>query len=182
MDATAAGPAPGMPKKADGGEAGALELSAWENFLRSPHTVIRLPGQSPIKLATDRVRARPAVSPNLSFMIGMNAIGLGVWGLLFPNSVKRTLGVRSPPGLVRAVFGARELWSGYSLAGDPTRVDVLWARVAADAFDIAALAALTGRSNPKRGAARVALGAVVAIAALDLVTAVRLSTVQRNCA
>jgi hypothetical protein len=180
MDATA-GPAPGMPKSLEG-DGTALELSAWENFLRSPHTVIRLPGQPAIKLATDRVRARPAVSPNLSMMIGVNAIGLGVWGLFFANGVKKALGVRSPPGVVRAIFGARELWSGYSLAGDPTRVDVLWARVAADAFDIAALAALAGPSNPKRGNARLALGAVLGIAALDLVTAVRMSTVQRNCA
>ena len=158
------------------------ELSGWENFLRSPHTVLRLPGQPPIRLATDRVRARPAVSPNLSFMIGVTAIGLGMWGTLFPGSVKRTLGVRSPENVVRAIFGARELWSGYSLAGDPTRVEVLWARVAGDVFDIAALAGLSGPSNAKRGAARLALGAVLGIAALDLVTAVRMSTVQRNCA
>ena len=83
---------------------------------------------------------------------------------------------------MRAVFGARELWSGYSLAGDPTRIDVLWARVAADVFDIAALSALSGPGNPKRGNARLALGAVIAIAGLDLVTALRMSTVQRNCA
>ena len=168
---------------ASGATSGATPvLSCWENFLRSPHTILRLPGQPPIKLATDRVRARPAVSPNLSFMIGVTAIGLGVWGSLFPGSVKRTLGVRSPEGAVRAVFGARELWSGYSLAGDPTRIDVLWARVAADVFDIAALSALSGPSNPKRGNARLALGAVIAIAGLDLVTALRMSAVQRNCA
>ena len=160
----------------------ASELSGWENFLRSPYTVLRLPGQPPVKLATDRVRARPAVSPNLSFVIGVTAIGLGTWGSLFPGSVKRTLGVRSPEGVVRAIFGARELWSGYSLAGDPTRTGVLWARVAADAFDLAALAGLCGPGNPKRGNARLALGAVLGIAALDLVTAARMSAVQRNCA
>ena len=115
-------------------------------------------------------------------MIGVTAIGLGMWGSLFPGSVKRTLGVRSSENAVRALFGVRELWSGYSLAGDPTRTGVLWARVAGDVFDIAALATLVRPSNPKRGAARVALGAVTAIAALDLVTAVRMSTVQRNCA
>ena len=157
-------------------------ITPLENFLRSPSTTIRLPGRPPVHLATDRVRARPAISPNLSFMIGVTAIGLGMWGSLFPGSVKRTLGVRSPEGVVRAVFGARELWSGYSLAGDPTRKDVLWARVAADVFDIAVLAGLSGPSNPKRGNARLALGAVLGIAALDLVTAVRMSTVQRNCA
>ena len=161
---------------------GSPELKGLENFLRSPHTVLRLPGQPPIKLATDRVRARPAVSPNLSSMIGVTAIGLGMWGSLFPGSVKRTFGIRSSETAVRALFGARELWSGYSLAGDPTRIDVLWTRVAGDVFDIAALATLARPTNPKRGAARLALGAVTAIAALDLVTAVRMSTVQRNCA
>jgi hypothetical protein len=158
------------------------ELSAWENFLRSPHTVIRLPGRPPMRLATDSVRARPAVTPQLSMLIGMTAIGLGVWGALFPRSVKRALGVTAPTAAVVGVFGARELWSGFKLAEDPTRIGVLWARVGADVFDIAVLNALNNPSNPKRGNARLALGAVVAITALDVLTAVRMSAVQRNCA
>jgi hypothetical protein len=156
-------------------------LSAWENFLRSPHTVLRLPGQRPLRLATDNVRAKPAVTPQLSMMIGMTAIGLGMWGTLFPKSVKRTLGVAAPTAAVVGLFGARELWSGFKLAEDPTRSGVLWARVGADVFDIAALMALTRPSNPKRGNARLALGAVLAITALDVVTAARMSDVQRNC-
>jgi hypothetical protein len=158
------------------------ELSSWENFLRSPHTVIRLPGRPPLRLATDHVRAKPAVTPQLSMMIGVTAIGLGVWGALFPKSVKRTLGVPAPAALIVGLFGARELWSGFSLAGDPTRIGVLWARVGADVFDIAALGALSSPANPKRSNARVALGAVLAITALDVLTAVRMSAVQRNCA
>jgi hypothetical protein len=158
------------------------ELSAWENFLRSPHTAIRLPGRPPLRLATDSVRARPAVTPQLSMMIGLTAIGLGVWGAVFPKSVKRTLGIPAPAAVVVALFGARELWSGFSLAGDPTRVGVLWARVGGDVFDIATLAALSSPTNPKRPNARLALGAVLAITALDVLTAVRMSTVQRNCA
>lgn len=157
-------------------------MSAWENFLRSPHTVLRLPGRAPMRLATDRVRAKPAVTPQLSMMIGMTAIGLGVWGTLFPRSVKRTLGVSAPAPAVAALFGARELWSGFKLAEDPTRVGVLWARVGADVFDIAALTSLSTPGNPKRGNARLALGAVLAITALDVLTAVRMSAVQRNCA
>jgi hypothetical protein len=156
-------------------------MSAWENFLRSPHTVLSLPGRPPMRLATDRVRAKPAVTPQLSMLIGMTAIGLGVWGSLFPRSVKRTLGVTAPTAAVVSLFGARELWSGFKLAEDPTRVGVLWARVGADLFDIAALAALSNPANPKRGNAGLALGAVLAITALDVVTAVRMSTVQRNC-
>ena len=158
------------------------EVSAWENFLRSPHTVIRLPGRPPMRLATDRVRAKPAVTPQISMMIGMTAIGLGVWGALFPRSVKRTLGITAPTAVVVGAFGARELWSGFKLAEDPTRTGVLWARVGADVFDIAVLTALSNPSNPKRGNAGLALGAVVAITALDVLTAVRMSAVQRNCA
>jgi hypothetical protein len=158
------------------------EISARENFLRSPHTMIRLPGRPPMRLATDNVRAKPAVTPQVSMMIGMTAIGLGVWGALFPRSVKRTLGIAAPTSAVVALFGARELWSGFSLSGDPTRSGVLWARVAGDIFDIAVLTALSNPGNPKRGNARLALGAVLAITALDAVTAVRMSAVQRNCA
>jgi hypothetical protein len=80
------------------------------------------------------------------------------------------------------VFGARELWSGFKLAEDPTRTGVLWTRVGADVFDIAALTMLSNPANPKRGNARIALGAVFAITALDVLTAVRMSAVQRNCA
>ena len=135
-----------------------------------------------MRLATDNVRAKPAISPQVSMMIGVTAIRLGVWGALFPRSVKRALGIsarapRSPPCSARGSCGAAS-----ALAGDPTRTEVLWARVGADVFDIAVLSALSNPGNPKRGNARVALGAVVAITALDAVTAVRLSAVQRNCA
>lgn len=147
---------------------------------RSP--TISLPlGRKRIQLATDRVRAAPAVTPTLSGAIGMTAIGLGVAGLFFPRQVARALGVNAPAAVIQSVFGLRELWSGYSLVGDPTRSDVLWARVGGDAFDIVALSALDRRSNPRRGTARAALGFVLAVTALDVFTAVRMSTVQRNC-
>lgn len=168
------------PLGARGGPA--PQLSAWENFLRSPRAVLRLPGRPPMRLATDAVRAKPAVAPQLSMMIGMTAIGLGAWGAFFPRSVKRLLGVPAPAAAIFALFGARELWSGFKLAEDPTRTEVLWARVGADLFDIAVLAALDHPENPKRRAARGALGAVLAITALDVGTAVRMSAVRRNCA
>jgi hypothetical protein len=158
------------------------EPSAWDNFLRSPHTAIRWPGRPPIRLATDTVRARPAVTPQVSMMIGMTAIGLGVWGSLFPRSVKRTFGIAAPAAAVFGAFGARELWSGVKLAEDPTRTGVLWTRVGADVFDIAVLTALSRPNNPKRGNARLALAAVIAITALDILTATRMSAVKRNCA
>jgi hypothetical protein len=144
---------------------------------------VNLPiGDRRASLFSDRVRARPAVTPQLSFMIGQTAVGLGIWGTLFPNSVKKALGVDAPTSTVQALFGARELWSGVTLMSDPTKSQMLWTRVAGDIFDIAVLASLDKPENPKRGTAKAALGFVLAVTALDLITAVRMSTVKRTCA
>lgn len=153
---------------------------ALQRFARAPRITLPI-GKARIEVATDRVRARPAVTPTLSGMIGLTAISLGAAGLLFPRSLSRALDLRAPAPAVQALFGARELWSGYSLVGDPTKSGVLWARVAGDVFDIAALRALDRPDNARRGNARAALGFVLAVTALDVVTAVRMSTVKRTC-
>lgn len=131
-------------------------------------------------LFTDRVRARPAVSPQVSFMLGQNAIGLGIWGLLAPKGVNRVLGLQCSPRTTQVLFGARELASGMALFSDPTRSGALWARVAGDAFDIAVLSRQTRRDRPKHRNARLALGVVLAVTAIDLIAAVRLTNVKRN--
>jgi len=131
-------------------------------------------------LATDRVRARPAVSPQVSFMLGQTAIGLGLWGLLAPKAVNRFLGLRGSPQATQMLFGAREMATGMALFSDPTRTSALWSRVAGDAFDIAVLSALTSVRNPKRKNARMALGVVLAVTALDVVTAFRMTNVRRD--
>lgn len=146
----------------------------------SPTRTFRLPGGKTMTLSTDRVRATPAVTPQVSFGLGQNAIGLGLWGLFAPKGVNRFLGLQCSPQTTQALFGAREMATGMALFSDPTRASVLWARVAGDAFDIAVLSRLTRRTNPKHGNARLALGVVLAVTALDLVAAIRLSNVKRN--
>jgi hypothetical protein len=153
----------------------------WEKFARSPQARLPLGRGKKLTVHVDRVRAKPAISPQLSFQIGVTAIGLGLWGSLFPNHVKKTLGIRAPAPVVQAIFGARELVTGYSLAGDPTKSGMLWARVAGDVFDIVALKALDNRRNPQRGTVRAALGFVLLVTALDAVTAARMSNVKRTC-
>lgn len=152
-----------------------------QRMARSPRVTVPTLSKE-MKLATDRVRARPAISPTLSMNIGMTAIGLGIWGVMFPNSVRRALGVTAPAPLVQALFGLRELATGYALAGDPTKSEVLWARVAGDAFDIAVLKALDNPKNRSRGGAKAALAFVLGVTALDVITAVRMTNVKRNCA
>jgi hypothetical protein len=133
-----------------------------------------------LTVTTDRVRARPAVTPNLSLMLGITAIGLGAWGALFPRSVARAFGSSAPPLAVQGLFGARELVTGFTLAADPTRADVLWTRAAGDAFDLVALCALHRRDNPRRGAVKAGLAFVLVAAALDVTAALRMSAVRRN--
>jgi hypothetical protein len=153
----------------------------FDTFARSPRLSIPRPGKPAMHVAIDRVRAKPAVSPNISMTIGMTAIGLGVVGLLFPRQVARGLGLDASNTAVRSLFGAREIVTGYALAGDPTKAGVLWARVGGDVFDIAVLKGLDTPANRKRGNARAVLGFVVAVTALDILTAVRMSTVRRTC-
>lgn len=148
---------------------------------KTPSKTFRLPGGKTMTLATDRVRAAPAITPQVSFALGQNAIGLGLWGLLAPASVNRFLGLRGSPLVTRMLFGAREMATGTALFSDPTKAGALWARVAGDVFDIAVLRSLTRRSNPKRGNARLALGVVLAVTALDVLAAVRMTAVKRNC-
>jgi hypothetical protein len=154
----------------------------FENLARSPRTNLPLKNGKRIELSTDRVRAKPALSPTVSMNIGVTAIGLGMWGTLFPRHVARTLGIKAPTPVVQTLFGLRELWTGYTLAGDPTKSGMLWTRLAGDIFDIAVLRSLDRPSNPQRGTARAALGFVIAVTALDAITAVRMSAVRRNCA
>jgi hypothetical protein len=115
------------------------------------------------------------VTPQIAFGLGVGAIGLGVWGLVFPRHVTRTLGLNASPMTVRVAFGLRELVTGFALAGDPTRTGVLWARVAGDVADMAVL----GRRAHHAGA-RAALGAVTLITVLDAAAAVRMAPGRRT--
>ena len=92
-----------------------LSLGRWmggKPLADAPSVEFTTPGGGRMKLTTDRVRARPALTPQLSFMLGQNAIGLGVWGLLFPKAVNRFLGVQASPQATQALFGAREMATG----------------------------------------------------------------------
>jgi len=180
-------PSEAAPSRSQGAASRLREARSWMNgeafqdFARSPSAAIGLPGGKRATLATDRVRAAPALTPTLSGTLGQNAIGLGVWGLAAPNSVNRFLGMDANPQMVQLLFGAREMATGLRLVSDPTCRTTLWARVAGDVFDIAVLRSLDRPENPKRGNVRAALGVVAAVTALDVLAAVRMSTVKRTC-
>lgn len=154
---------------------------AFQSFARSPSAALGLPGGRRVTLVTDRVRAAPALTPTLAGTLGNNAIGLGVWGLFFPKSVNRFLGLSCSSQTTQLLFGAREMATGMRLFSDPTCYRTLWARVAGDAFDIAVLRSLDRPENPQRKNARLALGVVLAVTALDVLAAVRMTNVKRTC-
>lgn len=158
-----------------------LSAETFQALARSPSVAIGLPAGKRVTVHIDRVRAAPALTPTLSGTLGQNAMGLGVWGTFFPNSVNRFLGLNADTRVIRTAFGLRELYTAFSLVGDPTRKDALWARVAGDVFDLAVLSRLNRPDNAKRGNVRLALGVVAAVTALDLLAAVRMSAVKRNC-
>ena len=153
----------------------------FQRLSRSPTLTIPGPKGRSFRVSTDRVRAAPAITPTISGSLGMGAMGLGWWGLLAPRSVSRFLGIPAPKAVIRTLFGLRELYTGYTLAGDPTKSDVLWLRVAGDIFDIAVLGAALNPRNRKRGNVKFMLNAVLVITALDVIAAIRMSDVQRNC-
>lgn len=172
---------PGEPPSASLSEPRSWAPGAAERGAEARTMAVPLPHGRRLRVTTDRVRARPAVSPQLSLMLGQNALGLAAWGLLAPKGVNRFLGLDTSPQATQLVFGLRELATGLTLTSDPTRADALWARVAGDALDIAVLAPLTRADHPKRGNARFALGAVLAVTLLDIIAAVRMTGVKRVC-
>jgi len=112
--------------------------------------------------------------------LGLFGIGLGLVELSAPAAVSRWIGARNTPPTRRILraFGVREILSGIGLL---TRRDVqtgMWARVAGDAMDLAALCAFL--TSGRRGSARRigSLAAIAGVAALDV--AVALETGRRN--
>lgn len=103
--------------------------------------------------------------------LGLAGMGLGVAELVAPRWVSRQLGVRNRGPLLRA-FGAREVLSGIGILTRRSPRAGLWARVAGDAMDAAALAMAAKFSRKRRGVAA-ALAMVLAIGGLDLLYARR---------
>jgi hypothetical protein len=173
---------PSEPRLARGDTPSSIpaEQRSFARAPRTPGSALPMMRSPKMEVYIDRVRAKPALSPQLSMNLGATAIALGVWGTLFPNHVKRTLGINASTGTVRALFGARELATGW-LAADPTKAGILWARVGGDIFDIAVLRSLDNESNPQRKNVKGALAFVYFAIAMDALAAVRMTNVKRNC-
>ncbi len=114
-------------------------------------------------------RSIPAKSApaRLAQGLGWFSIALGAAELMAPRTISRTLGMEDKTRLIQA-YGLREIANGIALLSSARRTPWLWGRVAGDALDLATLA--TARRNRN---ARLAMGGVAAVAALDLYAASR---------
>lgn len=108
--------------------------------------------------------------------LGWFSIGLGLAEILAPRGVAKIAGVRGNIGLIR-LFGLREIASGLGIFMQGRRpAGAVWSRVAGDALDLAALAAAFASPDSNKGRVAFATANVLAVTALDVICAQRLSS------
>jgi uncharacterized membrane protein len=126
--------------------------------------------------------SRDGGSEQLANALGWFSIGLGLMELAAPSQTARLIGIddsKTNRAILRA-FGARELAAGVGILSTRRRpAGWMWARVAGDALDLAALGtALNSDESDKRRLGG-AIAAVAGVTALDVLTSTRLSRETR---
>ncbi len=111
--------------------------------------------------------------------LGWFSIGLGLAEVLTPRGVAKAAGVSGDnAGLIR-LFGLREIAHGIAIFAQGRRpAGAVWSRVAGDALDLAALGAAFASPRTNKGLAAFATANVLAVTALDVLCAQRLSAVE----
>ncbi|HEX3598283.1 MAG TPA: SRPBCC family protein [Polyangiaceae bacterium] len=109
--------------------------------------------------------------------LGWFSISLGLAELVAPRSIARLIGARDTDQnrLVLRGFGAREIAAGLGILSGRRTAGWIWARLAGDALDLAALGRVTTRARRDRPRAAAITAAVAGVTAMDLLTAVQLT-------
>jgi hypothetical protein len=105
--------------------------------------------------------------------LGYFSIALGLAELAMPQAIRRAGGVETPDALVRG-YGLREIANGVAILTTHDATPWIWARVAGDALDIATVAMAPREGHGGEGKKTWALGALLAVTAIDLFCASRL--------
>jgi uncharacterized membrane protein len=103
------------------------------------------------------------------------SIALGLSELAAPERVAAVAGLPRSSVPTLRVLGAREIGHGISILAAPGRPLPVWSRVAGDAIDLAVMLSALRSEESEEGRLSVAIGAVAAVAALDVFCASRLS-------
>jgi hypothetical protein len=106
--------------------------------------------------------------------LGYFSIALGIAELAMPRAMRRAAGIDASDALVRG-YGVREVATGVAILMTHDATPWIWGRVAGDALDIAtvALAPPDWRGGDRKKPW--ALGALLAVTAIDLFCAISLS-------
>jgi hypothetical protein len=106
--------------------------------------------------------------------LGWFSIGLGLYELLAPKHLGRTLGMEDKAALLQA-YGAREIATGLGILANRRPTEWVWGRVAGDFVDLATLTPGLDGDNPRRGNVTLAMAAVAGVTLLDVLCAKQLS-------
>jgi len=110
--------------------------------------------------------------------LGWFSIGLGAAELLFPRMMGRATGIQNESLLTAC--GLREIACGIGLLTSSRPTSWLWARVAGDAMDLAALGAVVATGDDEdQQAAALAAAAVAGVAAADIACGMSMSAAAR---
>lgn len=108
--------------------------------------------------------------------LGWFSIGLGLAEALTPGAVGKISGIKGNTGFIR-LMGLREIAHGLAIFAQGKRpATALWARVAGDALDLAALGAAFASPKNRKGRLAFATANVLAVTALDVICAQQLSS------
>jgi uncharacterized membrane protein len=108
-----------------------------------------------------------ADAERLSRALGWLSVGLGLAQIAAPGALARAIGMPERPTVMRA-FGLREIASGIGILAGRRPAAWLWARVAGDALDLAALGAALGSPRARQNRIVAAAVAVAGVSALDV--------------
>lgn len=111
--------------------------------------------------------------------LGWATLALAAVELAAPGALARSIGLERNHQFLKGL-GVREIGTRAGLFGwRRARPVMIWARVAGDAMDLAALAPALSRANPKRRAAFAAFAAVAGVTLLDVLCARALAKDRR---
>ena len=129
-------------------------------------------------LHMQRLRAaQDAPEERLANFLGWFSIGLGLAEVLAPKGFAKLIGSKGKhTAFIRYICGLREITAGIGILTERKPATWVWARVAGDALDMAALDVALMSGDTDKGRLAAAMAAVVGVTALDLYTAQRLST------
>jgi hypothetical protein len=109
----------------------------------------------------------PGQTREFARALGWFSIGLGLAEIAAPRTVSRLAGMRHHPVML-PLFGVREMAAGIGILSRPSRPEWMWARVAGDVLDLAALGYEMANSRRSRNRLAAATAAVAAVTTMDV--------------